>query len=130
MYTTAAKVKTLLGRPFSDDWFDADVEAHITQAEDELKVLLRSAGVVVPVVSPTAELIQAATACSANHILKAQGHIAPNDPRVTELAEQVKTLHRTILGNPGCLGAPLVDRSPGTYADDPTDPSVSDIGLP
>ncbi len=130
MYTTAAKVKVELGRPFSDDWLDADIEDHITQAEDELKVLLRSVGVVVPVVSPTAELIQLATVWSANHIIKAQGHLAPNDPRATELAEQVKTGQRMILGNPGCLGVPLVDRSPGTYADDPTDPSVSDIGLP
>ena len=126
-YTTAAKVKTMLGRPFSDDWLDADIESHITQAEDELKILLRSAGVIVPVVSPTAELIQVATVLSANHIIKAQGHMAPNDPRATELAEQVKELQRMI---PGCLGVPLVDRSPGAYADDPTDPSVSDIGLP
>lgn len=130
MYTTAAKVKTQLGRPFSDDWLDAKVESYITQAEDELKVMLRAAGVVVPVVSPTAELIQVATAWSANHALKAQGHMAPNDPRATELAEQVKDLRKMILGNPGCLGVPLVDRSPGTYADDPTDPSVSDVGLP
>ncbi len=130
MYTSAAKVKTMLGRPFSDDWLDADIESHITQAEAELDLLLAAEGITLPVASPTARLIQVATAWSANHSLKAQGHMAPNDPRATELAEQVKDWQKTIRGNPGCLGVPLVDRSPGTYADDPTDPSVSDIGLP